>query len=224
MPQSDEKIGVVIVDDQTLIREGLRTLLEDAPDLEIVGVAADGLEAISCAGRLHPDLMILDESMPTMNGTEAIKEIKRQSPHTRVLMLTAFDADQNVVEALAMGADGFASKFIKGAELRQAIDIIMAGKQYISPSIAARFQIDSAGIDSAGAAVPTSREKILTKREREILKLIAEGHTNTRIADMLHISAKTVDKHRSNLMSKLNIHNVQSLTMFAVKIGLLQMR
>ena len=212
------KIKVVIVEDHKLFREGLKSLLSDRADLEVVGEAGDGLEAIRIVKKCRPDLMLLDLSMPKMNGISVMKEIKSQFPETKIMALTIHESDQYVLEAFEAGADGYCLKDAGRNELMVAVESVLQGKRYISPSIS----------ENVLEGYMTGRKKLksktswdtITQREREVLKLLGEGFQNKEISDMLHISVKTVEKHRANIMNKLDLHNAAALTAFAIEHGL----
>ena len=212
------KYRIVIAEDHTILREGLRSLLSSSPDFEVVGEAEDGREAIRCVEKLKPDLILTDLSMPRMNGMEAIREIKRQSPKTKILVLTVHKTEEYILATLKAGADGYLLKDSTHSELVMAVRNVMSGKHYISPGVSEKV-IEGYLEGKKTLKLRTSWET-LTQREREILKLIAEGYRNKEIADDLCISVKTVEKHRANLMEKLNLHNVQALTAFAIEKGL----
>jgi two-component system response regulator NreC len=212
-------LRVLIAEDHTILREGLRALLCSDPDIEVAGEVENGRDAIRLAGTLLPDLVLMDLSMPGINGIEAIAEIKKRLTDTKVIALTVHDTDEYIREALQAGADGYVLKDATAGELIMAIKSVVNGKTYLSPSISER--IVSGYLDgSKGAGISTAWDT-LTHREREILKLIAEGHTNKRIANYLCVSVKTVEKHRSNLMKKLNLHNAPMLTAFAIEKGVI---
>lgn len=215
MPQ---KRRVVIAEDHTIVREGLRALLSSAPELEIAGEAADGREAIELADRLKPDLIVTDLSMPRMTGVEAVREIKKRSPGTRILVLTVHKTDEYILAALQAGADGYLLKDSTHAELLLAVKHILAGRRYISPGISDK--VLQGYLDGKKNTEVRTAWDTLSRREREILKLIAEGYKNKEIAGELCISVKTVEKHRANLMEKLDLHNVQALTALAIEKGL----
>jgi DNA-binding NarL/FixJ family response regulator len=212
------KYRIVIAEDHTILREGLRSLLSSHPEFEIVGEAEDGREAIRCVEKFKPDLVLTDLSMPRMNGMDAIKEIKRRNPKTKVLVLTVHKAEEYILSTFKAGADGYLLKDSTHAELVLAVRKVLSGKHYISPEVSEKV-IEGYLEGRKTLKVQTSFET-LTSREREILKLIAEGYKNKRIADDLCISVKTVEKHRANLMEKLNLHNAQTLTVFAIEKGL----
>jgi DNA-binding NarL/FixJ family response regulator len=213
-----EKGRIVIAEDHTILREGLRALLSSQEDLEVVGEAGDGREAIRQVEELSPDLILMDLSMPKMNGLEAIREIRRRVPETRILALTVHKAEEFILEVLQSGADGYIPKDASSNELMMAIKSVLLGKRYLSPSVS-DFVIEGYLESKRTSELTTPWDK-LTKREREILKLIAEGHKNKEIADYLCISVKTVEKHRANLMKKLDLHSAAALTAYAMERGL----
>ena len=210
---------IVIAEDYTILREGLRSLLSSHPEFEIVGEAEDGQEAIRSVDKLKPDLALMDLSMPRMNGMDAIKEIKKRSPQTKVLVLTVHKTEEYIHAALQAGADGYILKDSTHAELGLAIKNILEGKRYISPGISE--SLIEGYLEGRKKANPPTTWDTVTQREREILKLIAEGYKNKAIAEYLCISVKTVEKHRANLMKKLDLHNIQSLTALAMEKGLI---
>lgn len=213
----NQKRRIVLAEDSTILREGLRSLLASAPNLEIVGEAEDGLEAIDCVTRERPDLVVMDLSMPRMNGISAILEIKKQCPRTRILVLTAHSEEEYVFETLRAGTDGYVLKESTHGELVMAIESVLKGNRFISPGISSKI---IEGYLNRGRTLRTgSPLELLSARERQIIKLVSEGYTNKRIADYLSISPNTVDKHRANLMKKLNLHNASEITSFAIKCG-----
>ncbi len=212
------KYRIVIAEDHTILREGLRSLLSSSSDFEVVGEAEDGREAIRCVEKLKPDLILTDLSMPRMNGMEAIREIKKQSPKTKILVLTVHKTEEYILATLKAGADGYLLKDSTHTELMMAVKSVMSGRHYISPGVSEK--VIEGYIEGRKTLKPRTSWETLTQREREILKLIAEGYRNKEIADDLCISVKTVEKHRANLMEKLNLHNVQALTAFAIEKGL----
>jgi two-component system, NarL family, response regulator NreC len=217
--QTNRKNRIVIAEDHTILREGLRALLSSNPDFEIVGEAEDGQGAIRFAEKLRPDLVLMDLSMPRMNGMDATKEIKKRSPGTRLLVLTVHKAEEYILAALQAGADGYVLKDATHAELEMAIHSVLEGKHYISPGISEKL-IEGYLEGKRGTRSASSWDS-LTQREREIIKLIAEGYKNKEIGNLLCISVKTVEKHRANLMKKLDLHNIQTLTALAIEKGLI---
>jgi DNA-binding NarL/FixJ family response regulator len=212
------KYRIVIAEDHTILREGLRALLSSSPDFEIVGEAEDGREAIRCVEKLKPHLVLTDLSMPRMNGMDAIREIRRRAPETKILVLTVHKTEEYILATLRAGANGYLLKDSTHAELLAAVRHVLSGKHYISPGISDK--VLDGYLDGRKTLKTRTSWETLTQREREILKLIAEGYKNKEIADDLCISVKTVEKHRANLMEKLNLHNVQALTTYAIEKGL----
>lgn len=196
----------------------MRALLSSREDIEVIGEAGDGREAIRIADQLVPDLLLIDLSMPKLNGIEAIKEIKKKHPKMKILVLTVHKGDEYIIASLEAGADGYILKDASQNELLLAMDYIMNDKLFLSPSISDK--IVTGYLLNKSQNKPKSSLDNLTNREREILKLIAEGLTNKKIADHLFISLKTVEKHRANLMQKLNLRNTASITAFAIEKGL----
>ena len=214
----EKKYRVLIVDDHTLFRAGLRALLTQDPDIEVVGEADNGRDAVRAVGQLAPHLVLMDLSMPEMNGMEAITEIKRRYPDVRVLVLTLHRAEDYIHASLKAGADGYILKDATQEEFRAATRSVMQGKTYLSMDVSAKVVSGYLGGGSSSGA--SSVYDSLTHREREVLKLVAEGNSNKYIAEYLNLSVKTVEKHRSNLMSKLDLHNASGLTAYAIEKGL----
>lgn len=210
--------SVVIAEDHTILREGLKALFTSQPEFEVVGEAEDGLQAIRCVQTYGPDIILMDLSMPKLNGLEAIKEIKKLNSATKVIVLTVHSAEEYVLATLEAGADGYILKDANRFELLMAMNHVLEGKRYLSPSVSEKV-IDGY-LEGKKTVKSQSAWETLTQREREILKLIAEGFKNKEIADTLCISKKTVEKHRTNLMTKLDLHNVAALTSFAIEKGL----
>jgi DNA-binding NarL/FixJ family response regulator len=214
------KKRVVIAEDHRLFREGLKAMLAAHETVEVIGEAADGLEAVRCVRQTTPDLLILDLSMPRLSGISVMKEIRGQFPEMRILALTIHESDQYVLEAFEAGTNGYCIKDASRRELLLAIDSVLEGKTYISPGIAD----DVMEGYLAGRQVLKEKSKwdTITQREREVLKLLAEGYMNKEIGDLLHISVKTVEKHRANIMGKLDLHNAAALTAYAIEQGLVE--
>jgi DNA-binding NarL/FixJ family response regulator len=213
-----EKNRIVIAEDHTILREGLRSLLSSHPDFEIVGEAEDGREAIRCVENLSPDLVLMDLSMPRMNGMGAIREIKKRFPETKILALTVHKTEEYVLATLEAGSDGYLLKDATHEELVIAIRSVLKGKPYLSPGISDR--VIEGYLEGQKFVGSSTLLDTLTPREQEILQLIAEGYKNKEISEHLCISIKTVDKHRTNLMQKLDLHNASALTAFAIERGL----
>ncbi len=193
-------------------------MISSNPDFDIVGEAEDGRDAIRCVETLVPDLILLDLSMPRMNGMEAIKEIKKQCPETKILVLTVHRTEEYILATLRAGANGYVLKDATHAELLMAIKSVLMGKRYLSPGVSEK--VIEGYLEGRKTLRSSTPWDTLTQREREVLKLIAEGYKNKEIADYLYISVKTVEKHRANLMKKLDLHSTSSLTAFAMEKGL----
>ncbi len=212
------KTKVVLAEDHTILREGLKSLLSTNQDFEVIGEAGDGREAIQSVEKLKPDLILIDLSMPRMNGMEAIREIRRLSKEVRIVVLTVHKSEEYILATFKAGADGYVLKDATHEELLMALRSVLKGKPYISPEISEK--VLEGYLEGRKTLKSKTSWETLTFREREILKLIAEGYKNKEIAEELCISAKTVEKHRSNLMEKLNLHSAQALTAFAIEHGL----
>jgi DNA-binding NarL/FixJ family response regulator len=212
---------IVIAEDHTILREGLRALFALDPHLEVVAEIDNGRDAVRAVGVLKPDLVLMDLSMPGMDGLAAIREIKKRYPEIRILALTVHKTEEYIRTALEAGASGYVLKDASRQELLMAIQSVLNGKTYISPAVSER--IISGYLDGGKAPTVRSASDALTTRERQVLKLIAEGHRNKDIAQYLSISVKTVEKHRANLMHKLNLHTASALTAFAIENGLVEL-
>ena len=211
------KIKLMLVDDHAVVRSGLRMLLEAQPDMEIVGEAESGAEAVTAVTTLAPDIILMDVQMLDMNGIEATRQIKETAPTTAVLALTMYEDDQYFFEMLKAGASGYVPKRAAPDELVTAIRAVSQGEVFLYPSLAARLVQDYLHRDVKESE--TEEQSPLTPREREVLTLIAEGLTNPKIAEELVISVKTVDRHRENIMRKLNLHSRIDLVKYAIKKG-----
>ena len=214
--------NVFIVEDHQLFREGLKAMLGSRDGFNVVGEAEDGLEALQGIRRLRPDLVLLDLSIPKLSGFSVIKEIERIDASIKILALTYQESDQYVLEAFAAGTNGYCIKDASREELMIALDSVIEGRTYISPGIA--DHVVDGYLHNRRVLKEKSDWDTVTQREREVLKLLAEGYTNKDISGLLHISVKTVEKHRSNLITKLDIHNVAQLTTFALEKGLVEPR
>jgi len=212
--------AVIIVEDHQLFRDGLKSMLSKRDDVAVVGEAEDGITALKLIRKLKPGLVLLDLSMPKMGGISVLRDVKRELPDTRVLLLTIHESDQYVLEAFEAGADGYCIKDSSREELMIAIDSVLDGKTYISPGIS--DQVMEGFLSSRKRLKEKTRWDTITPREREVLKLLAEGYSNKEIGDLLNISVKTVEKHRANLIGKLDLHTVAELTAYAIQNGLIE--
>jgi len=213
-----DKKKIVIAEDQKILREGLKSLLSSSDDFEVVGEAEDGLDAIRCVEKHNPDLLLLDLSMPKMSGISAIKDIKTRIPETRILVLTIHESEEYILEVFRAGADGYCLKDASHSELVMAIRSVLSGNRYISPGISDK--VLEGYLEEKRVLKSSTSWDTLTQRERGILKLVGEGYKNKEIAKYLFISAKTVEKHRSNIMEKLDLHTASGLTAYAIEKGL----
>jgi DNA-binding NarL/FixJ family response regulator len=217
------RIAVLLVEDHTIVRQGLRLLIEAEGDIEIVGEAKTGREAVQMAGDLNPDVIVMDIAMPLLNGLQATRQILKNAPATKILILSAHSDPEYVEQVVKAGALGYLVKQASGEALARAIRELQKGKTYFGPSIAGRLKRGhQKSPDKTGRQ--KNRDAQLTSREAELLQLIAEGHVNKQIASELGISIKTVEKHRQHLMEKLNIHDIAGLTRFAIATGIIESR
>lgn len=212
---SDRPIRVLIVDDHTILREGIRSLLERESDIEVVGEAADGEEAVAKAAELKPDVVLMDIGMPKMNGIEATRKIRLQHPNIKVLILSMHDDEEYVRPIMQAGASGFVLKRSATTDLVVALRAAFQGHTVLAPGLA----------EVAFSEGTLSKQDYdgLTERELEVLRLIAEGLTNQQIADRLVISIKTVQAHRANIMEKLGLHDAVELTKYAIRKGIISL-
>ncbi|MCA9953972.1 MAG: response regulator transcription factor [Ardenticatenaceae bacterium] len=215
------KIKLVLADDHAVVRSGLRMLLQAQPDMEIVGEADSGTQALAQVRNLHPDIILMDIQMPGMNGIEATRQIKEAYGDTAVLALTMHEDDQYFFEMLQAGASGYLPKRAAPDELVHAIRTVSRGEVFLYPSLATRLVQSYLGGDAGSESEALVSD--LTPREQEVLVHIAEGLTNPEIADKLIISVKTVDRHRENIMRKLNLHSRIDLVKYALKQGLIEL-
>jgi DNA-binding NarL/FixJ family response regulator len=209
---------ILLGDDHALVRRGLRLILDNEPDLTVVGEAGDGAQALDLARRLKPDIAILDIAMPRLTGLQATREFTRLVPDTRVLILTMYDNEQYVIEALQAGAVGYVLKSVADRDLVEACRAAMRDEPFLYPG-AINALIRNL-LDRNRSGKPTAR--LITDREEEILKLVAEGHSSKQIAEMLVISIKTVERHRANLLQKLGLRDRLDLTRYAIRAGLIE--
>lgn len=212
-----QKIRVLIVDDHTIVRDGITALLAIAGDIEVVGEAENGLEALKMVRELLPDVVLMDISMPVMDGLESTRRINKEFPRIKVLVLTQHDDKEYVFPVIEAGASGFISKVAASSELVAGIRAVSQGDSYLSPSVA-RLLVED--YQQGGIHLKSDPYEGLTDREREVLKLAAEGHTTQEIADILVVSKKTIEGHKTNLMAKLGIHNRTELIKYALRKGI----
>lgn len=211
-----KRITVLLAEDHTVVRQGLRLILDTSDEIRVVAEAENGRQAVKLAKELKPDIALLDVAMPLLNGLETVKQLRQDTPKTRVLILSSYDDDRFIDESLASGAAGYLVKHSAANDLIKAIQEVHAGRSFFSPAIQRRLAARMSGGRQGG---PKISDK-LSRREAEVLQLIAEGFANKQIADELSISVKTVEKHRQSMMNKLNIHEVAGLTRYAVTRGL----
>lgn len=214
------RIRVLIADDHTILREGIRLLLASQPDIQVVGEACDGRDAYFKVEELRPGVVLMDIGMPVLNGLDATQQIKRTFPDTKVLILTQHDNDEYVYRILQAGASGYVLKRSAGAELVSAIRNVDRGNAFLYPSMAKGLLNDY--LKRAEAGQEKASYDGLTERERQVLKMIADGCTNQQIADLLCLSVKTVQAHRGHLMEKLNMHDRTELVKYAIRKGIIK--
>jgi two-component system, NarL family, response regulator NreC len=211
-------LRLLIGDDHRLVRHGLRKILETRPDWEVVAEVGDGREAVARAAELQPDVAILDIGMPLLNGIDAAHQVVQKSPQTRVLMLSMHDDEAYVARALKAGATGYLLKDSADTDLLNGVAAVAAGHSFFSPAVARRLLDDY--VRRVSQADPSDRYALLSPREREIFQLVAEGRTNREAAEILDISAATVETHRARILQKLEIHNTAELVLYAVRRGI----
>ncbi len=212
-------IRILLVDDHTILRAGLRSLLSDYPDFQVVGEAADGAEALTRVNELKPDVVVMDIGMPGVNGLVATRQILQAHPETRILILTQYDNKEYVLPLLKLGAAGYVLKQTVDTELVTGIRAVARGESFLYPPIA-KIMLDAYRDDAATSSGDPYTE--LSDREREILVLVAQGRSTREIAELLHISPNTVDVHRARLMRKLDLHSIAEISAFAVRRGLVR--
>jgi two-component system, NarL family, response regulator NreC len=215
MPASP--IRVVLIDDHALVRQGFRRILEDDPDITVVGEAGNGLDAVTLVKKTDPDVVVMDMSMPEMNGLHATMELLKQRPGTKVLILSMYSEEQYVRNALDAGAKGYILKNAIENDLTRAVRAVAAGERYLAPELSS---VLIRAIQSGSFEKSTDPYDRLTQREKQVLQLIAHGKSNKEIAVLLELSVNTVAVHRANLMSALGVHKTAELVLFAVKKGL----
>ncbi len=211
---------IVLADDHPIVRQGLRALFEVEKDLKVIGEAGDGLEAVRSVEALNPGVLVLDLMMPGLNGLDVLKQIRKRSPHTHTVILSMYENEAYVLEALSNGASAYVLKDSSSSDLVQAVREAAAGRRYLSPQLSARaIEV----YQEKAKAATLDRYDTLTVREREVLHLAAEGLTNTEIAIRFGISSRTAETHRSNLMHKLDLHTQADLIRFALRRGIILM-
>jgi DNA-binding NarL/FixJ family response regulator len=217
----NKHITVLIADDHVIVREGLRKLLETEKDIEVIGEASTGRIAVELAGSLKPDVIVMDIAMPQMNGLEATRQIRKEMPLSKIIILSAHSDDAYVAGVMALGANGYLIKQSSAHVLSEAIREVQNGKLFYSPTISKRLnKRHLKSLDRNG--MPNAKVAHLSSRELEILQRIAEGESNKEMASNLSISIKTVEKHRDHLMNKLDIHDTAGLTRYAIEVGIIE--
>jgi len=212
---------ILLADDHHIVRQGLKALLEGEPHFRLVGEAGDGIEAVRLAERLKPDVLVTDVMMPGLNGLEVTRQVTKNLPKTRVVILSMYTDDAYVFEALRYGASGYVLKDSQASDLVKAVREVAAGRRYLSPPLSERsLEVYMRKMESA----PEDPYELLTTREREVLQMVAEGHTSAEIATRLFISPRTAEGHRANLMRKLGLQNHTDLVLFALKRGILPLK
>ncbi len=214
------EIQILLADDHAIVRQGLRVLLESEGNFKVVGEAGDGLETIEMVKKLKPDVVVLDVMMPNLNGLEAARQLSKQFPRTKIIILSMYDDEGFVLEALGNGAAGYVLKDSTSKDLVSAINEVVAGRRYLSPPLSDRA---IAAYQQFAHSGTFDKYDTLTTREREVLQLTVEGRTNGEIAGTLKISVRTAETHRANLMKKLNIHAQADLIRYAIKRGIISM-
>ena len=210
-----KRIRILLADDHAVVRQGFKMILDAQPDMEIVGEAANGREAVDLAEQLHPDVVVMDVAMPELNGIEATRRLASSVPHARVVALSMHKDSVYVREILRAGARGYLLKDSGAADLVAAIHAVASGESYLSPAVS------NAVLDDY-RRIATNPIDLLTSREREVLQLLAESKTNKEIAGVLNLSVYTVEAHRGRIMEKLNLHSIGELVLFAVRNGLIE--
>ena len=212
---------ILLADDHKVLRSGLRRILEEQTDLEVVGEAADGREAVELAGQLHPDIVVMDIGMPKMNGMEATRQIMQRNPKLNVLILSMYSDENYVVQTLRAGARGYLLKDSAEDELIYAVRTVNSGVPYFSPRIARMLVGDS--MQRLRNECVDDTYELLTPREREVLQLIAEGKSNKEVAAALFVSPTTIETHRARIMDKLDLHSTAEIVLYAVRKGIIQL-
>ncbi len=215
-------ITVLLAEDHAIVREGLSALLKREADLQVIGEAENGRQAVALAAQLHPDVIVMDIAMPHLNGMEATRQILHDAPQSKVIILSAHSDDAYVEKVMSLGASGYLIKQTAAHVLPEAIRRVHLGKKCFSPTIAERRKHPRQRAHDRGELRTSKDAPVLTSREVEVLQLIAEGRANKESAQELHISVKTIEKHRQSLMDKLNIHDTAGLTRHAIAVGMIE--
>lgn len=214
-----EKIRVVLIDDHTVVRKGIRVLLEQEPDIEVVAEAEDGLKGVDVCVEYEPDVVVLDMALPLLSGVEAARKIREKVPEAKILILSMYDDEEYILDSFKVGVSGYILKDVVVSDLVSAVQSVYRGSTFLSPSVSEKLRRQlQEGQPRGGSKQGPAK---LTSRERQILKLIAEGYTSKQISEILKISFKTVQTHRAHIMEKLGVHSTAELTRYAVTKGLL---
>jgi two-component system, NarL family, response regulator NreC len=214
-----DAIRILLADDHTIVRQGLRRILEENPRIQVIGEASDGRQAVQLTLEMKPDAVVMDLAMPQLNGMEAIRQITKRLPTAKVLVLSMYSDEGYVVQALEAGAKGYLLKDSADTDLMQAVLAVTKGKSFFSPPIS-KILLDEY-VRQLQEKRLSDRYELLTEREREILQLIAEGKTSREVGELLNVSASTVDTHRAHIMEKLDLHNPYEVVLYAVRKGLI---
>ena len=233
VPDKNRPVRVLLADDHDILRQGLKLLFKTQADIHVIGDARTGKDAVALTKELQPDIVVMDISMPDMDGLEACRQIRFQQPEVQVLMLTMHESEEYFLQSLRMGASGYLVKKAAPSELSQAVRTIAHGGAYLYPGLAKSLvriflanhsslpQASHIQLSNRKGQKPAHELELLTPREMEVLKLVAEGHTNQEIANLLVLSIKTVQAHRANVMEKLELHDITHLVRFAIRHGLI---
>lgn len=212
-------LRILLADDHTVVRQGIRKVLEERPEWQVVAEAGDGRDAVRLAEELRPDVAVVDVSMPRLNGIEATRQITHRVPHTKVLVLSMYSDEAYVIQMLKAGATGYLLKDSAGVDLLQAVQAVSEGKSFFSPAVAGLM---SDGYARQRREDAVDRYQSLSGREREIFQLVAEGKINKEIAALLFISSSTVETHRGRIMEKLDLHSAAEIVLYAVRRGVIR--
>lgn len=219
-PKRQKSVRILLADDHTMVRQGLRKVLEERDDWQVIAEASDGREAVRRSEECRPDVAILDVAMPLLNGIEAARQITRRNPSTRVLMLSMHSDEAYVIQVLQAGASGYLLKESADVDLMHAVAAVASGKSFFSPAIS-RLMLDDYGRQLADRGI-IDRYESLSEREREVFQLIAEGKANKEIAVLLTVSPSTVETHRAHIMEKLDLHSAAEIVLYAVRKGVIR--